>query len=961
MGSPLHSLLLAFFFAFFASHRASRSLVLAQKSPASVDVGVVLDLGTETGKRSRTSISMAIDDFYALHGDHATRVVLHVRDSDKDAVGAAAAAVDLLKNVRVKAIIGPMTSTEAAFLIQLGDRTHVPVLSFSATNPALCPAHTPYFVRTTTNDSSQVAAIASVVQHFGWREAVLVYADTEYGTGIVPFLTDALQSVDARVPYRGVIPSEATDAQLDGVLRELKAAEARVFIVHMLPYLALRLFRRAKKLGMMSRGYVWIATDGVTSVLELLDRQDVLEAMQGLIGVRHYVNRSKEVTNFTARFRWRFRQDNPTVKPADPSVIQLWAYDTAWAVAMAVEKLHPARSAFKNSRSGNDSTDLSRLGVSQTGLALRNAIFDTRFRGLAGEFQLVDGQLQSSAFEIVNVDGEGETTVAFWTPENGISEHLNSTASAGLKSVVWPGDSTEVPKGWEIPTDGKRLRIAVPVKHGFDQFVRVETDAMTNRTSVTGFCIDVFQAVIDSLPYAVTFDYIPVANSSKSYDNFVYQVFLKNFDAVVGDTTIIANRSQFVDFTMPYTDSGVSMVVRVKDAKSKDLWIFLEPLPIDLWLGSLAFFVFTGLMVWVIERQENPEFAGKPLDQLGTIFYFAFSILVFTHKEKLTSNLTRFAVIMCTFVVLILTSSYTASLTSILTVQQLQPTVTDVNQLLSTGAYIGHQDGSYAVGLLKRMGFQDHKFKNYSTPDQYAEALSKGSANGGVDAVFDEIPYLKLFLSQHCADFTMVGPIYKTDGFGFVFPRGSQLVPDVSRAILNVTEGEKMAAIEKKWFGDRTNCTPQSNSLSSSSLAFWSFGGLFLITGAVSGLALLIGLAKFIYHEWDGLRTAASEKTSLWKKIVAVLKHYHDVDGPRPCLTLKMDDYGELDDEDLNKIARPGDAAGLHGSVGSQSPVSVSDRSDFSFASPEEGMSSTEPSSPYHYATVEMAEIREAA
>ncbi|RRT61816.1 hypothetical protein B296_00016154 [Ensete ventricosum] len=410
---------------------------------------------------------------------------------------------------------------------------------------------------------------------------------------------------------------------------------------------------------------------------------------------------------------------------------------------------------------------------------------------------------------------------------------------------------------------------------------------------------------------------------------------------------------------MPYTDSGVSMVVRVKDVNSKDMWIFLEPLPIDLWLGSLAFFVFTGLMVWVIEHQENPEFAGKPLDQLGTIFYFAFSILVFTHKEKLTSNLTRFAVIMCTFVVLILTSSYTASLTSILTVQQLQPTATDVNQLLSTGAYIGHQDGSYTVGMLKRMGFQDHKFKNYSTPDQYAEALSKGGANGGVDAVFDEIPYLKLFLSEHCADFTMVGPIYKTDGFGFVFPRGSQLVADVSRAILNVTEGEKMAAIEKKWFGDRTNCTPQSNSLSSSSLAFRSFGGLFLITGAVSGLALLICVAKFIYHEWDELRTAASEKTSLWKKIVAVLKHFHDVDGPRPCVTLKRDDYGELDDGDLNQIARPGDAAGLQVSVGSQSPVSVSDSSDFSFASPEDGMSSTEPSSPYHYATVGMAEIRE--
>ncbi|URD94547.1 hypothetical protein MUK42_10295 [Musa troglodytarum] len=102
MGSPLHSLFLALFFAFFAaSHRASRSPVLAQKSPASVDVGVVLDLGTKTGKRSRTSISMAIDDFYALHGDHATRVALHFRDSDKDSVGAAAAGLDKLMGKKI--------------------------------------------------------------------------------------------------------------------------------------------------------------------------------------------------------------------------------------------------------------------------------------------------------------------------------------------------------------------------------------------------------------------------------------------------------------------------------------------------------------------------------------------------------------------------------------------------------------------------------------------------------------------------------------------------------------------------------------------------------------------------------------------------------------------------------------------------------------------------------------------
>jgi hypothetical protein len=60
-------------------------------------------------------------------------------------------------------------------------------------------------------------------------------------------------------------------------------------------------------------------------------------------------------------------------------------------------------------------------------------------------------------------------------------------------------------------------------------------------------------------------------------------------------------------------------------------------------------------------------------------------------EEKLESNLSRFVVIIWVFVVLILTSSYTASLTSMLTVQKLQPAVTDVRELQRTGAFVEYQ------------------------------------------------------------------------------------------------------------------------------------------------------------------------------------------------------------------------------------------------------------------------------
>ena len=107
---------------------------------------------------------------------------------------------------------------------------------------------------------------------------------------------------------------------------------------------------------------------------------------------------------------------------------------------------------------------------------------------------------------------------------------------------------------------------------------------------------------------------------------------MQRFDAVVGDTTIIANRSLYVDFTLPYTESGVSMVVPVKEDESKNAWIFLKPLTTDLWLASLAFFFYTGFVVWVIEHRINEEFRGPPSQQIGTIFYFAFSTLVFAHS-----------------------------------------------------------------------------------------------------------------------------------------------------------------------------------------------------------------------------------------------------------------------------------------------------------------------------------------
>lgn len=134
----------------------------------------------------------------------------------------------------------------------------------------------------------------------------------------------------------------------------------------------------------------------------------------------------------------------------------------------------------------------------------------------------------------------------------------------------------------------------------------------------------------------------------------------------------------------------------------------------------------------------------------------------------MVSNLARFVVIIWCFVVLILTQSYTASLTSLLTVEKLQPTVTDINELLKKGDKIGFLKGSFVEGILKGLKFADSQLISYRSPEELNDLFVKGSANGGIAAALDEIPYLKLFLAKYCGKYTTVEPTFKTDGFGFV-------------------------------------------------------------------------------------------------------------------------------------------------------------------------------------------------
>ncbi|PRQ37567.1 hypothetical protein RchiOBHm_Chr4g0404051 [Rosa chinensis] len=87
------------------------------------------------------------------------------------------------------------------------------------------------------------------------------------------------------------------------------------------------------------------------------------------------------------------------------------------------------------------------------------------------------------------------------------------------------------------------------------EFMKIEWFPHTNEPkSFSGFEYDVFRAVLERVPFALPHKFIPFTNGSSregagTYDDLLYKIKLNKFDAVVGDTTITANRMSYVNFT----------------------------------------------------------------------------------------------------------------------------------------------------------------------------------------------------------------------------------------------------------------------------------------------------------------------------------------------------------------------------------------------------------------------------
>ncbi|PQP98190.1 glutamate receptor 2.8 [Prunus yedoensis var. nudiflora] len=462
--------------------------------------------------------------------------------------------------------------------------------------------------------------------------------------------------------------------------------------------------------------------------------------------------------------------------------------------------------------------------------------------GLSGKINFT-GQTIAPAhtFQIINVIGESYIELGFWSDGRGFSETIAGSdafksSMNALGQVFWPGVQG-TPKGWSPPTIANPLKIGVPTTATFKQYVEVEVkqDHLGNNISLfKGLAID-------------------------------------NFDAAVGSISILANRYQHAEFTAPYTESGLVMIVPVRSRTREKAWLFIKPFTNAMWVLIGATSIYNGFVIWLIERNHCPELKGSISNQVGTLIWLAFSTLFSLNGNKLNSNLSRITMVVWLFMALVIMQTYTAKLASLLTLPRLEPTVVDVFALQNSNAMVGCAGASYISKYLEKvLHFRHNNIKNFSRGDEYAPALRTRE----VAALFLDLPLAKVFLAENCKSFTMTGPTYKVGGFGFAFPRGSQLLPSVTQAMLKVSENGTFQDLEQNMLASQkcmdTDLEDERLSLRLSPSYFWV---LFVFTGGTSSMALAI----YIFCAYNSM--SMSEHNVIWKLMMAVMKHWGNQRG----------------------------------------------------------------------------------
>ncbi|XP_011312741.1 glutamate receptor ionotropic, kainate 2 [Fopius arisanus] len=213
----------------------------------------------------------------------------------------------------------------------------------------------------------------------------------------------------------------------------------------------------------------------------------------------------------------------------------------------------------------------------------------------------------------------------------------------------------------------------------------------------SGYCIELLQHIQKILKFE--YEIREVADrefgsmrTDGTWNGMVRELKDKRADIALGTLSVMAERENVVDFTVPYYDLvGISILMQ-KQKAATSLFKFLTVLENDVWLCILASYFFTSFLMWLFDRwspysyQNNKEKYKNDEEKrefnLKECLWFCMTSLTPQGGGEAPKNLSgRLVAATWWLFGFIIIASYTANLAAFLTVSRLETPVESLDDL----------------------------------------------------------------------------------------------------------------------------------------------------------------------------------------------------------------------------------------------------------------------------------------
>lgn len=276
--------------------------------------------------------------------------------------------------------------------------------------------------------------------------------------------------------------------------------------------------------------------------------------------------------------------------------------------------------------------------------------------------------------------------------------------------------------------------------------------ANTEGDQITGFSIELMQAIADELGREVVFE------PHSRFGDMLTSVRSARVDGAIANISITAERERAMDFSQPIFGSGIQILLPKETALSEQFLSYIGSDALIYVLGALVL----ALLGWFLMRSVS-GLAGGIIGIIAMVGGFA----------------------------LLLVSAGT--ITARITVNALQANVQTIDDLQAR--IVGTVAGSTSDEFLDKNGIQ---FQGFGDPESMLRAFERDEINA---VVFDG-PILAYYQQTEGAGLArLIDKVYRPESYGIVMPAGSALKEEIDLALLQFREDGTYETILTRWFG----------------------------------------------------------------------------------------------------------------------------------------------------------------